>query len=520
MNVVLNFGRRHDSGHGHDRSDRVYLIWPAAAWRVVAPLPSDRHLNILQRAVLGILRGASRSADEIANKLHLHPRLVEAIGSELVSFGWVDQTTWRPSAKGLAMLEEEDLATDAIVSGWVFQDPWTGDLWPFFARQLQLQEAVAGSEPRRRDLVFDTAKGARRTQAWEPGAPEAPGQPTPGAILEAVRRFRRRERLKGALRFSDPDFDQPVDDPQSSLLSRITFVSDQPEPVGLVTYAHCPRNGALTPQICDPFGFGTAASMWGQLQRMAQQDEAASGAVRELLWHANLSDVSAFEDQLRRRRQSAEEFIVERLSLDIREYTAVFDHLVAVQEQLILADAVGSDPQSMLTPGIASCRKTFEALLKEVARLSPLQGVEQILTGDAKQDQSIVQNIAAAMGFLIPLPRRLVDSIQGRGGANDTQRRIKEIAKNLRNVYSIQAAVVATILASSRDVDHPLRAAAKRSPDLFSIIDCIQESGNPAAHDNSHESKPKRFCLSEAEHIRDLTLEVVACLLNLPLRKV
>ena len=281
MNLLLNYVPKH--AHNHNRADRVYLIWPAAAWRVVAPLPSDRRINILQKAVLGICRSAYYSAAEIAAKLHLHPRLIEVIGMELVGFGWVSPTTWRPTAKGLAMLEKEESAMDFLVSGWVFQDPRTGNLWPFFTRQLQLQETTSAPNQTQLALLLETSKGPRRTCAWVIDSPQSPGQPSTEAILTAVRRFRRREKLKGSMRLFGSDADEPLSHNSTEMLSRISFVSDQPEPAGLVTYAYMPDGGGLPPQVCDPFGFGIATELWRHLQRFAASDEGASEAQRELL---------------------------------------------------------------------------------------------------------------------------------------------------------------------------------------------------------------------------------------------
>lgn len=516
MNVVLNYGQKH--AHDHDREDRVYLVWPSAAWRVVAPLPTDRRINILQKAVLGVCRSASYPATEIAARLHLHPRLIEVIGMELIRSGWVDQANWRPTTKGLAMLEEQETAMDSLVSGWVFQDPWTGDLWPFFARQFQLQETSPVPDRARLALLFDTNKGTRRNYAWVIDAPQTPGQPTTDAILEAVRRFRRREKLKGSMRLLDSGFDEPLPEGPPGSLSRISFISDQPEPAGLVTYSYVPRGGELAPQICDPFGFGCAAPMWRQLQRMAHEDEAASGAMRDLLRLANAKDAPALEDQLKRQRHTAEAYVIERLSLNITTFTAIFAHLADIQQNLGLAEAVGNNPQGQLAPVMASCRKTLEALLKEVARRSPLTDADKLLTGDAKLDRITIQNIASSLGLTSPLPKKLHDSIQGRGSPNDTQKRIKQIAKDLKNVYSLQAAIIATLLASSRDPAHPLHQAAKRAPDLLTKFDSIVDFGNPASHDESHNPNPKRFTVADAANTRDLTLEVTACLLDLPFK--
>jgi hypothetical protein len=161
--------------------------------------------------------------------------------------------------------------------------------------------------------------------------------------LTAVRRFRRREKLKGSMRLFNSGLDEPLSDGPTDMLSRIAFISDQPEPAGLVTYAYVPGGGGLPPQICDPFGFGCAAEMWRQLQRIAQQDEGASGALRELLQLANAKDSAGLEEHLNRQKQTAEAYLIERLSLNIRTFSAVFDHLADAQHNLSCPRQFGAD---------------------------------------------------------------------------------------------------------------------------------------------------------------------------------
>jgi len=513
MNLVLNYRPKH--AHEHDWSERVYLVWPAAVWRVVAPLTANRRINILQKAVLGVCRSASYPVNEIAAKLHLHPRLIEEIGRELVGFDWLDQANGRPTSKGLAVLEEDESAAESLISGWVFQDPFTGDLWPHFARQLQLQEVEPVPNRCRVALLLDTAKGVRKPYAWAPDPPPPPAQPTAEAILAAVRHSHHREKLKDSMHLIDSDVGEASTEISPDVFSRVTFISDTPEMVGLVTYAYLADAGELEPQICDPFGFGCAPSMWRQLQSMVEEDEAATCAVRVLLERVNAKYGPTWGDNIRFQREAAEAYILEKLSLNAKKFPAVFAHLVDVQRYLVLAQAAGDADQGLLAPVMASCRKTLEALLKEVAWMSPLTNADQLLTGDRKLDRATVQKIASDLGFAEPLPQKLQDSIQPKGTPQDTKRRVAQIARNLKNVFSLSPAMIATILASSADAAHPLRQAAKRAPDLLEKFVAIQDSGNPAAHDNSHERVPNLLTVPEATCIRDLTLEVTACLLNL-----
>jgi len=481
-------------------------------------MPSDRRINVLQKAVLGLSRCGSFTVSEIAARLHLHPQLIETIGMELVGSGWVDPKTWRPTSKGLAMLKEEEEAMDSLVSGWVFQDPWTGDLWPYFARQLKLQEATPASGHGRLSLSLETGKGTIKVYAWCLDSPPSPGQPAADMVLKAIKLFRRREKLKGSIRWAESGLDDFISEGSSEMLARIAFISDQPEPVGLVTYGYLPEGGGLPPQICDPFGFVGDDKMWRRLQNLAGYDDAAAAAHQEFLRLAQVKNAPELEEQLRLQRQVAEGQVVDRLSLNIKTFPAIFDHLVDAQHNLDLAYAIGSDPQGQIAPVLSSCRKTLEALLKEIAKKSPIKDADKLLTGDHNLDRATVEKYASEVGFKCPLPDKLRDSIQGDKSPNATRKRVRDIATNLKNVYSLTAAIVATLLACAKDAGHPFRQAAKRDPDLLGKLISIIDRGNPASHDESHNPAPRRFTASEAAEIHVMTMEVAATLLNLPFK--
>ena len=45
--------------------DVRWVLWPAYAWRVVAPVPKERPLNLFQRAILGLAR-VEETSDVVA----------------------------------------------------------------------------------------------------------------------------------------------------------------------------------------------------------------------------------------------------------------------------------------------------------------------------------------------------------------------------------------------------------------------------------------------------------------------
>jgi hypothetical protein len=120
------------------------------------------------------------------------------------------------------------------------------------------------------------------------------------------------------------------------------------------------------------------------------------------------------------------------------------------------------------------------------------------------------------MGFSCPLPSQL--QIDKRGG-KPNKGLIERICRDIGQVFSLPSSVIATLLASSKDVTHPFRPAAVRDPALLQKMASIIDLGNAGSHDDSHKSIPKRFSIAEASLMRELTLEVAGSLLNLPIRE-
>jgi hypothetical protein len=335
-------------------------------------------------------------------------------------------------------------------------------------------------------------------------------------ILRAVKQFRRREEQKNSMRLDALDIMEITSGDSTEMLSRIASISDQPEPVGLVTFGYLPKGGAFLPQICDPFGFGCDEKMWRQLQRIARDDEGAAGAQREFFRFAQIKDAPALEELLDQQQKIAESEVVARLSLDIKVNSAVFEHLVAAAKGLSLARATEGESQSELGSVMQSCRRTLEALLKSIDRISPLKDAHKCLNGDVAIDRATVNNRAQAIGLRLPLPPMFeID----KSGGKPNKGLISGICRDIGNVYKLPSAVVATLLATALHPTHPLRTAAAKDAELLHKLDRIIDLGNAGSHDDSHNPSPKRFSILEAEEMWELIIHTTGCLLNLAVAK-
>lgn len=118
------------------------LLWPVLLHQVLYPAPRRAQLNLLQRAVLGLIRARTPHVEDMASLTGLHPDLIRLILAQGVSNGWLVDNADTLTDKGVALLDDEDVAEDNLKSGYVLQDALTGKFWPRLVVELSQVEPV------------------------------------------------------------------------------------------------------------------------------------------------------------------------------------------------------------------------------------------------------------------------------------------------------------------------------------------------------------------------------------------
>lgn len=133
--VYLTFGSK-------PRGKRKALLWPVLAHRVLYPDPKRPQLNLLQRAVLGLIRAKTVRAEDLATLTGLHLNLIKLILAQCLSNGWLVDRADALTHDGERLLDDEDVAEANMKAGYVLQDALTGKFWPRLTVQLSQMEPV------------------------------------------------------------------------------------------------------------------------------------------------------------------------------------------------------------------------------------------------------------------------------------------------------------------------------------------------------------------------------------------
>ena len=491
------------------RNDRVWVLWPAWAFRVIAPEFQRRRFNALQKAVLGVLRASRLTASELGERLGIHPELAAFVITELQTQGRVDDD-WMVTRRGIELLDMDREESTDLAPGWVFKDPWNDHLWPFVAPSL---EYARTGQNERNEVVLELGTTGRPWQQriwmqFPPSGRQPAAPPDAHQILRAARRHRRLERRR-------QKFDVPIDEDDIETgsvagldLNRVASIEPVPEPVFLVTFLYVPHDGDDTDwHACELFGRGSDPAIRRLVVQVAEENQGLAQRLDRLIGLTSHDGFAEFRRVEKERDRRARRLLERTLTIDIARHEDVAGALAETIEGWLelydLGDAAGRRRRRNV---LTSCRGALEQLFVEVAREWPLTGVANRLSRhDWKVNEAILQNAADEIGLTV-LP--------------DALRRVKyghvRAVSDYDNSWRLRPLVAATLLRAQIEPNHRLRSAVGMAPDLLARIERLAALAGESAHAGEiGQLNPDAVDTSVQE-----TLEIVGLLLNLPVRPI
>lgn len=489
-NPVMGYGPRAHVKPGR----REYLLWPAWMYRVVAPEVKGRQINVLEKAILGMCRAGTITADAIGPLLHIHRDLAALIVLQLQENDFLDGR-WQLTTKARQVISEEmgenPGARMNLVTGCVFQDPWTEELWPRFMTSPNPVNREFGEDGYPRLLLGAVGKPKRlRPYLHIPAdgtVPLPPRTPSPIEILAAAKRHQQDLRQPDPGTERDEESDTGYDQDDEVRISRVSFIDPVPRPVFLMTYLYLPEDDGTNSgwSVCDPFGLGKSPRLRTSVEKQFAQTPGLLKVVEELIGSALADSIGhrrQWEDQL---RQQAIVAIDGYLTLDARNLP-FYENLVEMESARTEADLLGRDcPDYKLRHVLSLARTVLEKLFQSVATdFPPGDAWRRVYAGDRpNSDGEFVRSryeTSASLLGLVPLPRSMAAVKPGH---------VRAVCKGSN--HRLRAAVVTALLTARDTPMHPLRQAAEREPQLLSMIEEIAGLGGQAAHGEGQGFSPQ-----------------------------
>jgi hypothetical protein len=457
-------------------SQRRYLLYPVRMYRVSSPIPS-RQVNILERAVLGMCRAGVVEAAEIGDHLLIDKDLAALIVSQIANLQYVD-SRGNITERGRKNLENETSIAQDVKTGFIFQDPWTGDLFPRFVESEQYADVRFNSSgfP---ELILGTTGNPKYQSAFMPQQVRdvIERQPSPIEVIKAVSQHKKTlNNVRRSVGGDDDDwtFDKIRD------LYRVTFIDDEPTDLWLATCIYVPEDlsSGYPWNVCDPFGLGNSPWLLSKLERHLKNGTipGLEKFLLNILGDRQKEQFNNFDDWLTLTDRKARLQVEYKLSPAIRRWDKLFEDLVTLERSCIEAEQV-TDSKILigrLEDILTKSQKAAERLLKMLQQDYPTKGKSERLSERRELNHQTLNDYAKNAGFKEPLPPGLLS----------VDRNLIRKAADYGN-GSLRALILATLLVTPDHSTHPLRLAAQACPDLLHLLDELAEKRNAAAHNSN-----------------------------------
>jgi hypothetical protein len=484
-------------------SQRQYFLYPVRMYRVIAPRVSSRKLNILEKAVLGICNTGVVEADIIGEHLNIGKDLVGLIITQLSDRGLIN-SRGLPTAHGLKILEDETLISQDAVAGFVFQDPWTGELLPRFAERESYAE-VRFNDAGFPELVLGTTGKPDYRRPFMPIniTDTIRIQPSPSDILNAIRQHHR------ALRNSSQSNDYDEDTwmlQQVPYLERISFIDEEPIDLWLTTCLYTPENvfSANIWNVCDPFG--VSDSPWLRRRFEKHEREQTIKGLQKLLLNMvgkqrHEADIG-FADWVESANREASLQVEQKLTVEIRRWQDLLERLVTVEQAYLEAKELENSKSiyAKLDNILVEAQKAAECVFHLLQKNYPTKDCWKHLSRkDREFNRNFLNQVAEKIGFMTPLPHPLLSV---------DCNYIKLAADSGKQ--SLRPHVLAALLTAINYPEHPLRSLAQKYPSFLQELDELAKLRNQSGHASN-----QQLNLSDIEQQIDTVYKLVATTLQL-----
>ncbi|MEX5635595.1 hypothetical protein [Parafrankia sp. FMc2] len=473
-------------------------------------------MDVFQRAILRLCRAGLRRPDLLGQRLCLEPKLCEHILQQLQHHGYLTDD-YEPTRSGIDALATGDIDPLDSVVVYVFQDPFTRQLWPSAVDRIYPGEVlwrrgqrllVRGDAGDRREFDLVTVRPPNDAQ---PRLPEALD------ILQAVRHFKLPER-------DAQDFDMPRGD---SAIRRTSLVDDRPEPVWLATYLFGEwrsKDTSFPWQARDPLGPRPSTMLRRLVMARSEEDETLRTAVGRLVGQREASRIEAANQARAEVRRDAADWLDLELTLRIRDHEKVRRLLVDMETNYRLGrdGPGGTDFENVARNAL----RAFEIVFRQMLRDYPMDSADLALFSKPKSNskspapnnakleaqKSQVANLVSEQAKIIGIARngklmRLVESnFAGIGNAARQPERA-----------DFQPSLPALVLATRNHPSHPLARAARNHPDMIDTLVTMALLRNPTSHEDI-----KDLAQDDVELVRGAALSLLPILLDIspPVKKV
>ena len=464
---------------------RQWLLWPVWAYRVVVPQPASERFNLFQRAVLSLCRAGIVRVDEISDRLDLGSELTAYILSQLEGMGLLDRHR-ELTERAKKLLDEEPDDQVEAVAGYVFVDPFEGELWPRFCRGVvpYSEGEIGGRSAKIEQGTVGNPRSINARVVW----PDPKSPPRPPSRRDIVRACSRSIRAEAAYKRSMEEDDIELDGSlRKSHLNQVVRLDDAPEPMFMTTFVFVPQDVSRASlwQVCDPFGLGTSSLLRTRIETLAAKSSQAGDILKNAIKRATgegfAVDNADFLDLLRAQNSRAAEVVYEKAGFDKTIYPKSWELLVQMESEHIkvggedVSGQAWDREQEVLKAMVRRAYEAIEECLANVVRTFRGSDIWGRLGGAPEDNGALLAKIACQLGFVDDQEDPCFERFLRIGSGP-----VKGVV--LHENRELVALFAAALLSAQDHPEHPLRRCAAEFPELVVFFNELKRMRGQAAH--------------------------------------
>lgn len=454
-----------------DRFFSVKLAWPAYAWRVIAPVPQDKEMDALERAIIRLVAAGKTNPYELGVLLGIDQALAKHVLEGNRSKGILDErfnlTRYgQEKLESLRGMDETFPPGGSLRHGWIFRDAISGDVIPVFLEGGDLPPAPSVAVEEATPLPYD---GNTR------------GKPSPPNITYALQFYG-----KIVSRSSHADMDQwglltdesdpgdfrvaawqDVDDTERKPAADakapepprlVSIVSSEPEPIDIETYLYVTPDDPSTWRIRSPWRPFPGGWLRQRLEWAIGHSKDLETRINQWLGEAQKRFPTSGRHLDECEIRVAEDFPILKSRLELKE---VYKNLILAYN----ADTLFEENPANLDMVLVRYYKALELLLR--ACISGIQDKEEVVQKLGKHDVKYkLQNIIEY--FSVKLPKFMINDAVGK--------RIRDVAHYGGN--SLRDRALYLLVHAYYTEDSPFRSVLRDRPDIFDLIELVSQLRN------------------------------------------
>jgi hypothetical protein len=475
------------------RGRSSWLLWPALQYRVVTPLVEEPELNVFQRGILGLARCGERDPTRWAELLGLETEFAQLVRDGLSTMQYLDAEN-TPTEAGLRSLEDGFADPTRIVVTHVYQDPFTGAVWP---AHVENPMTVGVRWPANHIARLDAAAAAL-TAIAVPGPDLGEVEPPDAAeILEQVSRGRRIE-----------VWGEHVDRWRRRGPTRITArvsVLDSGEPVYIPVQVAVsqPKGGERSWNAINPFTGQRYERLRRSILNRCATHEPLSRELQRLIGRPSEARLTEFEQLQTERKSLYLERLDSKFGSGLHEHPELAELLTLVELHRDNANA-GVDNHADLELTVNYAWRSNEVVLRSLPKSWKIPPWPDSSPGVPSWRKLL--EVCNRIGLEGNEFRILHGHFKKNGSIKDALALVEDGKCHANNPSLMLYAIVS---ADAHRADHPIRRLIVSHPFLLTEWWEASDARNSGSH-----AAITRTAVGRAESARQLAFELTECFLQ------